>query len=81
MGRLRLNLFWSLQLTTCDLPVLFMHENTTFFKVGWKCFQNLAKHEKHFLCLVKQAKMKSYHQSPKYKFGYRIPKDYEEALN
>jgi hypothetical protein len=24
--------------------------------------------------------MKSYHQSPKYKFGYRIPKDYEEAL-
>jgi hypothetical protein len=33
-----------------------------------------------FLRLVKQAKMKSYHQSPKYKFGYRIPKDYEEAL-
>jgi hypothetical protein len=24
--------------------------------------------------------MKSYRQSPKYKFGYRIPKDYEEAL-
>jgi hypothetical protein len=24
--------------------------------------------------------MKSYHQSPKYKFGYRIPKDYEDAL-
>jgi hypothetical protein len=39
-----------------------------------------AKREKHFLRLVQQAKMKSYHQSPKYKFGYRIPKDYEEAL-
>jgi hypothetical protein len=24
--------------------------------------------------------VKSYHQSPKYKFRYRIPKDYEEAL-
>jgi hypothetical protein len=24
--------------------------------------------------------MKSYRQSPKYKFGYRVPKDYEEAL-
>jgi hypothetical protein len=24
--------------------------------------------------------MKSYRQSLKYKFGYRIPKDYEEAL-
>jgi hypothetical protein len=47
---------------------------------GWKHFQNLAKHKKHFLCLVKQAKMKSYCQSLKYKFGYRIPKDYEEAL-
>jgi hypothetical protein len=47
---------------------------------GWKHFRNLAKREKHFLRLVKQAKMKSYRQSPKYKFGYRIPKDYEEAL-
>jgi hypothetical protein len=32
---------------------------------GWKHFQNLAKHKKHFLGLVKQAKIKSYHQSPK----------------
>jgi hypothetical protein len=47
---------------------------------GWKHFRNLAKRKKHFLRLVKQAKMKSYHQSLKYKFGYRIPKDYEEAL-
>jgi hypothetical protein len=47
---------------------------------GWKHFQNLAKREKHFLHLVKQAKVKSYLQSPKYKFRYRIPKDYEEAL-
>jgi hypothetical protein len=47
---------------------------------GWKHFWNLAKHEKHFLRLIKQAKMKSYHRSPKYKFGYRVPKDYEEAL-
>jgi hypothetical protein len=29
---------------------------------GWKCFQNLAKRKKHFLRLVKQAKMKSYRQ-------------------
>jgi hypothetical protein len=47
---------------------------------GWKHIRNLAKCEKHFLRFVKQAKIKSYHQSPKYKFGYRIPKDYEEAL-
>jgi hypothetical protein len=47
---------------------------------GWKHFRNLAKCKKHFIRLVKQAKMKSYHQSLKYKFWYRIPKDYEEAL-
>jgi hypothetical protein len=46
----------------------------------WKHFRNLAKCKKHFLHLIKQAKIKSYHQSPNYKFGYRIPKDYEEAL-
>jgi hypothetical protein len=47
---------------------------------GWRHFRNLAKREKHFLRLVKQAKMKSYRQSLKYKFGYRIPKDYKETL-
>jgi hypothetical protein len=48
---------------------------------GWKSFQNLAKREKHFLLLVKQAKMKSYQQSTKYKFRYRIPKDYKKPSN
>jgi hypothetical protein len=36
--------------------------------------------EKHFLRLVKQAKLCSYHNAPKYKFGYQIPRDYEEAM-
>jgi hypothetical protein len=60
---------------------VYAREHELFDVEGWKCFQNLAKCEKHFLCLVKQAKMKSYRQSLKYKFGYRIPKDYEEALD
>jgi hypothetical protein len=66
-----------------DDPVtcaVYAREHELLDVEGWKCFRNLAKHKKHFLCLVKQAKMKSYHQSLKYKFGYRIPKDYEEAL-
>jgi hypothetical protein len=48
---------------------------------GWRHFRNLPKREKHFLRLVKQAKMKFYRQSPKYKFGYRIPKDYYEKFS
>jgi hypothetical protein len=66
-----------------DNPVtcaVYAREHDLLDVEGWKHFRNLAKHEKHFLHLVKQAKMKSYHQSPKYKFGYRIPKDYVEAL-
>jgi hypothetical protein len=66
-----------------DNPVtcaVYAREHDLLDVKGWKCFRNLAKHDKHFLHLIKQAKMKSYHQSPKYKFGYRIPKDYEEAL-
>jgi hypothetical protein len=66
-----------------DNPVtcaVYAREHDLLDVKGWKRFRNLAKYEKHFLRLVKQAKMKSYHQSLKYKFGYRIPKDYEEAL-
>jgi hypothetical protein len=66
-----------------DDPVtcaVYAREHDLLDVEGWRHFQNLAKREKHFLRLVKQAKMKSYCQSPKYKFGYRIPKDYEEAL-
>jgi hypothetical protein len=72
MGRLQLNLP-----VTC---AVYAREHDLLDIKGWKHFQNLAKQEKHFLRLVKQAKMKSYRQCPKYKFGYRIPKDYEEAL-
>jgi hypothetical protein len=66
-----------------DDPVtcaVYAREHDLLDVEGWKHFQNLAKREKHFLCLIKQAKMKSYRQSTKYKFGYRIPKDYKEAL-
>jgi hypothetical protein len=67
-----------LSVIAADDPVtcaVYAREHDLLDVEGWKHFWNLAKHEKHFLRLVKQAKMKSYHQSPKYKFGY-----YEEAL-
>jgi hypothetical protein len=72
-----------LSVIAADDPVtcaVYAREHELLDVEGWKRFQNLAKREKHFLRLIKQAKMKSYRQSPKYKFGYRIPKDYEEAL-
>jgi hypothetical protein len=72
-----------LSVIAADDPVtcaVYAREHDLLDVEGWKCIRNLAKHENHFLRLVKQAKIKSYHQSTKYKFTYRIPKDYKEAL-
>jgi hypothetical protein len=72
-----------LAVITANDPVtcaVYAREHDLLDVEGWKRFRNLAKRKKHFLRLIKQAKMKSYRQSMKYKFGYRIPKDYKEAL-
>jgi hypothetical protein len=75
--------FEPLSVITADNPVtcaVYAREKNLLDVDGWKQFWNLAKWEKHFLRLVKQAKLRSYQHSPKYKFGYLIPKDYHEAL-
>jgi hypothetical protein len=64
-------------LVTC---AIYAKEHDLLDTKGWKCFRNMAKREKHFLWLVKQAKLHSYCNAPKYKFGYQIPRDYEEAM-
>jgi hypothetical protein len=62
---------------TCDI---YAKEHELLDTEGWKRFRNTAKKEKHFLQLVKQAKMRSYRNAPKYRFGYQIPRDYKEAM-
>jgi hypothetical protein len=72
-----------LSVIAADDPVtctVYAREKDLLDVEGWKQFWNLAKREKHSLRLVKQAKLKSYRHLPKYKFGYLIPKDYNEAL-
>ena len=46
-------------------------------------FKHLSKREKKLLRLQNQAKLRSYRTTPKYKFGYQIPRsnDYEHALS
>jgi hypothetical protein len=39
----------------------------------------MALNEKKFTRMVNQAKLKSYHMAPKYKYGYEIPRTYEQA--
>jgi hypothetical protein len=41
--------------------------------------QTYSKNEKKFTRIDNQAKLKSFHTAPKYKYGYEIPRTYEQA--
>ena len=46
---------------------------------GWIRFKIIAKREGLIERLVKQVRLRSFRTSPKYKFGYEVPRDYEHA--
>jgi hypothetical protein len=47
---------------------------------GWKQFKGIARREKKMLCMVNQSHIKVTHNAPRYKFGYRIPCNYDEVM-
>jgi hypothetical protein len=47
---------------------------------GWKRFKHIAKSEKKFTRMVNQAKLRSYNTAPRYKYGFEVPRTYEQAL-
>ena len=59
---------------------IYGRDNKLLDLPGWKRFKTLAKREKKMLRMVNQAKLRSYNHAPKYKFGFLIPKDYEQAV-
>jgi hypothetical protein len=61
-------------------PALFMQEkNGLLDQPGWKRFKHKAKNEKKFTHMLNQAKLKSFHTAPKYRYGYEIPRTFEQA--
>jgi hypothetical protein len=71
-----------LRLIAADDPVtcaIYARENGLLDQPGWKQLKHIAKNEKKFTCRVNQAKLKSFHTAPKYKYGYEIPRTYEQA--
>ena len=46
---------------------------------GWKQFKRIANREKHVTRLIKQAKLRSFRTSPRFKYGYEVPKNYADA--
>jgi hypothetical protein len=71
-----------LQVIGTDDPVtcaIYARENGLLDKPRWKRFQHIAKNEKKFTRMVNQAKLKSFNTAPRCKYGYEIPRTYEQA--
>ena len=71
-----------LGLIAADSPIecaMYAKDNNLLDKVGWRQFRNLVKNEKKMLRMAKQTRLRSYRSSPKYMFGFRIPRNYQEA--
>ena len=46
---------------------------------GWQRFKRLANRQKKMFRMANQAKLRSFRTSPRYKYGYEIPRDYDHA--
>jgi hypothetical protein len=66
-----------------DDPVscaIYARENNLLDQPGWKRFKHIAKREKKFTQTVNQAKLRSYNTAPRYKYGFEVPRTFEQAL-
>ena len=74
-----------LSILAVDDPVtcaIYAKEMNLLDKDGWKRFKGIARRHKKFVRMVNQAKIKSYKHSPRYKYGYELPRngDYAHAV-
>jgi hypothetical protein len=66
-----------------DDPVtcaIYARENGLLDTPGWVRFKTIAKREKKYLRMVKQAKLRSFRTSKQYQYGFEIPRNYEDAM-
>ena len=59
---------------------MYAKKNNLLDEPGWKRFRRITKREDQIERLVQQAKLRSFRTSPKFKFGYKIPRDYKNAM-
>jgi hypothetical protein len=72
-----LNIFGKDDPVTC---AVYAHEHGLLEEEGWKQFRGIVKREKKMLRMVNQSRIKATRNAPRYKFGYRIPRNYSEAM-
>jgi hypothetical protein len=72
-----LNIFGKDDPVTC---AVYAREHGLLEEEGWKRFKGIAKREKKMIRMVNQSRIKTTRNAPRYKFGYRIPRNYDEAM-
>jgi hypothetical protein len=66
-----------------DDPVIcavYACEHGLLEEEGWKRFKGIEKGENKMLHMVNQSRIKATHNTSRYKFGYHIPCNYDEAM-
>jgi hypothetical protein len=59
---------------------IYAKENNLLHLEGWKWFKRIANPEKKLLRMVNHAKLRSFRTTPKYKFVFEIPRNYQHAI-
>ena len=55
-------------------------ENNMLETPGWRSLKRYAKRQKKLDRLINQVKLRSFRTAPRYKYGFRVPRDWKEAM-
>ena len=72
-----------LQLIAADDPVtcaIYASENKLLNFPGWRQFKSSAINQQKLSRMINQAKLKSFNLSPRFKYGFEIPRTYDQAI-
>ena len=73
----------SLKVIAADDPVTLKQyalDNNILDNDGWRRFRGIAKNQKKMQLMVNQDKLRYYRHSPRYMFGFEVPRNYAHAL-
>ena len=72
-----------LSMIAADDPVtcaIYAKEKNLLNKPAWKRFKGIAKRQKKFTRMVNHAKLRSFNTAPRFKYGYEVPRTYNQAI-
>jgi hypothetical protein len=58
---------------------IYARDNNILHLPGWKKLKAIAKRETKHIRMANQERIKSYNSTPRYKYGYKIPSNFDQA--